>query len=124
MKHKNSFELFDYWTQKRGGRAAPSRTDIEPADIRTLLPNVFICDLAADNQLNFRHGAHHANRASSVSGTLSMPWVPPGPQRPTRNSASQPPFHNPCRAIASKPYSEQVGRCRQELPMKPDNVSW
>jgi len=54
MKHKSSFELFDYWTEKRGTRAAPSRTDIEPADIRTLLPNVFICDLASDGQLNFR----------------------------------------------------------------------
>ena len=54
MRHRNSFELFDYWTEKRGQRAAPSRTDIEPADIRTLLPHVFICDLNDDGQLHFR----------------------------------------------------------------------
>lgn len=54
MKHKNSLELFGYWTAKRGARAAPHRTDIEPADIRGLLPHVFICDLKEGNQLTFR----------------------------------------------------------------------
>ena len=37
MRHRNSLELFDYWMSKRGDRPAPSRTDIEPADIRRLL---------------------------------------------------------------------------------------
>ncbi|MDP3526065.1 MAG: PAS domain-containing protein [Hoeflea sp.] len=54
MKHKNSLELFEYWTAKRGKRPAPSRTDIEPADIRDVLPHVFICDLNPDRQLTFR----------------------------------------------------------------------
>ena len=54
MKHKHSLELFDYWTAKRGTRAAPNRTDIEPADIRDVLPHVFICDLKPDQQLTFR----------------------------------------------------------------------
>lgn len=54
MKHKNSLGLYEYWTAKRGARAAPNRTDIEPADIRDLLPHVFICDLDAQDQLNFR----------------------------------------------------------------------
>ncbi|MEP3435668.1 MAG: PAS domain-containing protein [Hoeflea sp.] len=54
MKHKNSLELFEYWTTRRGARAAPNRTDIEPADIRALLPHVFICDLTSDNQMSFR----------------------------------------------------------------------
>lgn len=54
MRHKNSLELFDYWRAKRGNRAAPNRTDIEPADIRKLLPHVFICDLTDGNELKFR----------------------------------------------------------------------
>tara|TARA_R110002020_G_scaffold21450_6_gene72876 strand:- start:9972 stop:10598 length:627 start_codon:yes stop_codon:yes gene_type:complete len=54
MKHKNSLGLYDYWSAKRGARAAPNRTDIEPADIRGLLPHVFICDLNVHDQLNFR----------------------------------------------------------------------
>ncbi|MCY0147007.1 PAS domain-containing protein [Hoeflea sp. G2-23] len=54
MRHKKSLELFDYWISKCAGRAAPSRTDIEPADIRGLLPHVFICDLAGKDSLSFR----------------------------------------------------------------------
>ncbi|MDF1610018.1 PAS domain-containing protein [Hoeflea sp. YIM 152468] len=54
MRHKNNIELFEYWTAKRGQRAAPSRSDIEPADIRGLLPYIFICDLAEDRHLGFR----------------------------------------------------------------------
>ncbi|MBU4530651.1 MAG: PAS domain-containing protein [Hoeflea sp.] len=54
MKHKNSLQLFEYWMAKRGKRVAPNRTDIEPADIREVLPHVFICDLNADLQLSFR----------------------------------------------------------------------
>ena len=54
MRHKNSLELFDYWMSKRGDRPAPSRTDIEPADIRRLLPHIFICDLNDAGHLSFR----------------------------------------------------------------------
>lgn len=54
MKHKNTLELYDYWASKRAGRPAPSRTDIEPGDIRRLLPDVFICELTKDSKLTFR----------------------------------------------------------------------
>ncbi|OCW58815.1 PAS domain-containing protein [Hoeflea olei] len=54
MKHKHSLGLYEYWTAKRGARAAPNRTDIEPADIRQMLPHVFICDLDAEHRLAFR----------------------------------------------------------------------
>ncbi|MCY0095106.1 PAS domain-containing protein [Hoeflea ulvae] len=54
MRHKNTLEFFDYWASKRGDRPAPNRTDIEPADIRRLLPHVFICDLTAGDGLDFR----------------------------------------------------------------------
>ncbi|WP_394689330.1 PAS domain-containing protein [Hoeflea sp.] len=54
MRHKNSLELYQYWTSKCAGRPAPSRTDIEPGDIRTLLPHIFICELVDEDQLTFR----------------------------------------------------------------------
>lgn len=54
MRHKNSLTLFDYWNEKRADRPAPSRTDIEPADIRTLLPGIFICELGDRSELGFR----------------------------------------------------------------------
>ena len=91
MKHKNSIELFDYWTEKRGARAAPSRTDIEPADIRTLLPNVFICDLADDNQLNFRLAgtALCALHGRELKGTaFASLWLADGVRNAGRTGAS------------------------------------
>lgn len=54
MKHKNSLELFEYWTTQRAGRPAPNRTDIEPAAISRLLPDVFICELGEGGSLTFR----------------------------------------------------------------------
>jgi len=37
-------QLFDYWTKKKGERIAPSRTDIDPAELRALLRNVFLVE--------------------------------------------------------------------------------
>jgi hypothetical protein len=37
-------ELFDYWRRCSGGRAMPSRADIDPAHIPSLLPGVSIID--------------------------------------------------------------------------------
>jgi len=42
MKHASSRELFGYWTARRGTRAAPERSEIEPAAIRRALGDVFI----------------------------------------------------------------------------------
>jgi len=54
MRHKTSQELFAYWNRRRGRRSAPSRLEIEPADIRALLPDVFILQAEADGALTFR----------------------------------------------------------------------
>lgn len=54
MRHKTSLELFAYWNRRRGERAEPSRLDIEPADIRTLLPDIFILQPDADGAFTFR----------------------------------------------------------------------
>ena len=45
MKHAASRELYAYWQQKRGGRPAPERTDIEPGAIRAVLADAFILTL-------------------------------------------------------------------------------
>lgn len=36
--------MFQYWNRVRGGRPAPVRSEIEPADIRTLLADTFILE--------------------------------------------------------------------------------
>jgi hypothetical protein len=46
MKHPSSRDLFTYWTKQRGDRPAPDRADIDPAEIRHALGDIFM--LAAD----------------------------------------------------------------------------
>lgn len=40
--------LADYWQRKRGDRIMPARADIEPAEIKPLLPYLLIADVFAD----------------------------------------------------------------------------
>jgi hypothetical protein len=42
MKHPSVRQLFDYWTERRGLRAAPERADIEPGAIRRVLADTYI----------------------------------------------------------------------------------
>lgn len=45
MKHAASRELYAYWEERRGQRAAPHRADIEPGAIRNVLSDAFILAL-------------------------------------------------------------------------------
>jgi hypothetical protein len=54
MKHERSIALFQYWNRLRNGRPAPRRTEIEPADIKTLLADTFILEKDARGEAVFR----------------------------------------------------------------------
>jgi hypothetical protein len=41
---------YDYWRSKRGDRAIPRRSDIEPTEIPRLLPNIQITELVAGSK--------------------------------------------------------------------------
>jgi hypothetical protein len=43
--------IFGYWEGKRGGRRMPSRADIDPAELRRLLPNVMLYEVVAPGRL-------------------------------------------------------------------------
>jgi hypothetical protein len=58
MKHSSIRELFDYWNERRGLRAAPERGDIEPGAIRRVLADTFM--------LSFDQRAGHPFR---IAGT-------------------------------------------------------
>lgn len=47
-------QLHDYWQSKRRGRDIPDRTDIDPAEIKPLLPNILIAD-ASDPPFRVRY---------------------------------------------------------------------
>ena len=46
--HVNVQAMHDYWLTKRGSRAMPARADIEPAEIKKLLPMMVLVDVTAD----------------------------------------------------------------------------
>lgn len=54
MNHKNNQALFDYWNAIRAGRPAPRRGEIEPGDIRRILPYVFILERKDRDNWRFR----------------------------------------------------------------------
>lgn len=54
MKHRTNQALFDYWNAMRAGRLAPKRSEIEPGDIKRLLPYVFILERQDDWSYSFR----------------------------------------------------------------------
>lgn len=54
MKHKTTFRLHKYWTDLRGERSAPQRTEVEPGDIRDVLAETFILNANSDRDFRFR----------------------------------------------------------------------
>src|SRR4051812_38232130 len=51
MKHPSSRQFFAYWDAKRGHARAPDRSEIEPAEVRELLGDIFV--LSYDNETGF-----------------------------------------------------------------------
>lgn len=54
MKQDGSIDLFHYWNRLRNGRAAPKRTEVEPADIKGLLADTFILERDTRGEAVFR----------------------------------------------------------------------
>ena len=54
MKQEGSIALFQYWNRLRGARPAPRRTEIEPADIKSLLADTFILEKDTRGEAIFR----------------------------------------------------------------------
>lgn len=54
MKHQVTRDLFTYWDNLRGGRPAPERSDIDPAEIHQILGDTFILEYENEDQLTFR----------------------------------------------------------------------
>lgn len=54
MRSKISIELYSYWNKVRGTRPIPSRQEIEPGDIRRILPDVFILEQGVSGEIRIR----------------------------------------------------------------------
>ena len=52
--HPRIRSLYDYWASRRCGRAMPGRADLDPIDIPSLLPNVFMVDVPPSGPMTYR----------------------------------------------------------------------
>lgn len=54
MRTPLSASLFQYWTELRAGRPMPLRTQIDPASLASILPDLFILEAEADGDHRLR----------------------------------------------------------------------
>ena len=54
MNQNGSITLFQYWNRLRDGRSAPKRSEVEPADIKSLLADTFILEKDTRGEAVFR----------------------------------------------------------------------
>lgn len=54
MNQNGSITLFHYWNRLRDGRPAPKRSEVEPADIKSLLADTFILEKDMRGEAVFR----------------------------------------------------------------------
>ena len=67
-------ELYDYWAGKRRGRPMPSRDDIDPAEIKTLLPYLMITEVHY-NPLRVRYRLLGTRIVEAAKTDLTGQWL-------------------------------------------------
>jgi hypothetical protein len=66
--------LYDYWESVRRGRKMPSRTDIDPTEIWTLLPNIHLSDWFT-NPDRIRYRLAGTELVASIGREISGRWL-------------------------------------------------
>jgi hypothetical protein len=56
MQHKTTETVFQYFNGLRGNRTAPLRSEIDPAALKSVLPDLFILEKGRDGIVRFRLG--------------------------------------------------------------------
>lgn len=54
IEQETNRRLYEYWDRIRKGRFAPWRSDVEPADIHQMLPDIFLAEVAENGKYRFR----------------------------------------------------------------------
>lgn len=54
MRHKTTEAVFHYFNELRADRSAPMRNEIDPAALKTVLPDLFILEKNRDGTVRFR----------------------------------------------------------------------
>ncbi len=90
MRSKTTADIYNYWDTLRGHRDVPGRIQIEPADIRHILPDLFILEHKAGSGIRFRLAGTHicALFARELRGSaFDALWLAEQTSRMTRIAA-------------------------------------
>jgi hypothetical protein len=125
---------YDYWESKRGGRAMPSRADLDPIEMKAFLPHIVLTDVlhnsAPDLPLDFRYrlmgtavDAHMSRRFTGLR-LSELPAQRPGSQMWLNFSEvveqRQPRFH---RVPYVGPHKDFLSLIDLVLPLSDDDRS-
>jgi hypothetical protein len=55
VEHATLRCLLDWWEDRRGGRPMPSRADLDPADLRPILPDLVLVDVDEEAPTRFQY---------------------------------------------------------------------
>jgi len=74
-------ELYEYWLEKQGRRQIPSREDIDPSEIASLLPHIMLIDVLDGERFRIRMVGTALDDATGVNATgrLLSEVMPAGP---------------------------------------------
>lgn len=67
-------QALEYWIKIRGSRPMPSRADLDPLDIRKILPNVVLLDVTSD-PLDFRYRLIGTKIVSQLNNDHTGKWM-------------------------------------------------
>lgn len=84
VAHPAIRRVFQYWLDKRGGRAMPARADIDALDLGYALGNICLIDVIRAPRLRFRFRLDGSNLAALTGFDLTSTFAdehPPGPYR-------------------------------------------
>jgi hypothetical protein len=81
---------YDYWNSRRGSRAMPARADLDPAEMKAILPHIVLTDVLRDESpdwpLDFRYRLlgtaveDHMSRRFTGLRLSELPQQQPGSQ--------------------------------------------
>ena len=74
IKSVKNFEVFQYWDKMRGDRLMPARADLDPADLRHLLPHILIHEVQLE-PLDFRYRLIGSEVVRHLNDNHTGAWV-------------------------------------------------
>lgn len=121
MKAATTKALFGYWNEVRGARAAPERSEVDPAKIRSILGDTFILEADVSNGYPFRLSGSRiwAITGHEMKGEQFLGWWR-GPDRATMLGALETVSDDAAVAVVGAQGVTELGRrIDLELSMLP-----